>query len=180
MSDRYNGGISVKIGSYQLKKIAAYVPSWEIVKDTFTAYDYRTVSVYRGRRFKLSVTTGYLTPEELSDLQTALFAHSFTVTTPDFTTEKKTAFKIVTLAASPSRPSVKLTPLTVPRITKARNGIVKIPASSSLPGRNGMRIRREIPEKRAKYHRKTAVITACSAIFCFGYSPSLRCSTTFR
>ena len=82
--------------------------------------------------------------------------------------------------ARPSRPSVKLTPLTVPRITKARNGIVKIPASSSLPGKNGMRIRREIPEKRAKYHRKTAVITACSAIFCFGYSPSLRCSTTFR
>lgn len=85
MSDRYNGGISVKIGSYQLKKIAAYVPSWEIVKDTFTAYDYRTVSVYRGRRFKLSVTTGYLTPDELHALQTALFAHSFTIVTPDFT-----------------------------------------------------------------------------------------------
>lgn len=85
MSDRYNGGISVKIGSYSLKKISVYSPSWEIVKDTFLSYDYRTVSQYRGRRFKLSITTGYLTPEELAELQSALFTHTFTITTPDFT-----------------------------------------------------------------------------------------------
>lgn len=85
MSDRYNGGISVKIGSYSLKKISAYSPTWEIITDTFTAYDYKNVSVYKGRRFKLNVTTGYLTPDELHALQTALFAHSFTIVTPDFT-----------------------------------------------------------------------------------------------
>ena len=72
MSDRYNGGISVKIGNYSLKKISAYSPSWEIITDTFTAYDYKNVSVYKGRRFKLNVTTGYLTPDELHALQTAL------------------------------------------------------------------------------------------------------------
>ena len=85
MSDKYNGGITIKIGSYPLKKISSYSPSWEQVADSFTTHDYRNISKFKGMRYSLSVTTGYLTPEELAELQKALFAHSFTIETPEFT-----------------------------------------------------------------------------------------------
>jgi len=46
-------------------------------------------------------------------------------------TEKNVATIIVTEEASPSRPSVKFTPFTVPITTKNNSGTVKIPAFNS-------------------------------------------------
>ena len=84
ISEKYNGGITLKIGNYSLKRISSYSPSWEQVTEQFTAYDYSTVSIYKGSRFKLNVTSGYLTPDELSQLRSALLTHNFVLTCPDF------------------------------------------------------------------------------------------------
>lgn len=84
MSEAYNGGISLKIGSYILKKVSTYSPSWEQVTEQFTAYDYSTVSIYKGSRFRLNVTSGYLTPDELCQLRSALLTHNFVLECPDF------------------------------------------------------------------------------------------------
>ena len=66
--------------------------------------------------------------------------------TPNATTPKNTATIIVTLVARPSRPSVKLTPFTVPITARNMTGIVKNPKSNVTPGKNGTIISMEIPE----------------------------------
>ena len=63
---------------------------------------------------------------------------------PIATTVKNVATIIVTLLASPSSPSVKLVPFTVPMITKKRIGMFRKPKSSILSGKKGIFMARSI------------------------------------
>ena len=60
-------------------------------------------------------------------------------------TAKKIAIGIVTLLESPSSPSVKLTPFTVPRTTKYKSGTASHPIFTILPVK-GIKISREMSE----------------------------------
>ena len=57
---------------------------------------------------------------------------------PTAITVKNTAINVVTLAARPSRPSVKFAPLTVPSTTTNKIGIYKIPRCHSFHPVNGI------------------------------------------
>lgn len=82
--DIYNGGITLGIGNYTLKKISSYSHGYEDVSNKFTGYNYTTVSQFIGRRFKASIRTGHLTEDELNELKTALFAHTFNFVSNEF------------------------------------------------------------------------------------------------
>ena len=62
---------------------------------------------------------------------------SILVPVPIAAADRKLAASTVTLAARPSRPSVKFAPFTVPIIMKNRSGIFSQPKSSSTPGIKG-------------------------------------------
>ena len=94
------------------------------------------------------------------------------------TAEKNTATSAVTLPASPSSPSVKLVPFTVPITTKNRIGIFQMPKSSTLPGRNGIFMVSSTSGLRVKYSANTPVTKSCPSIFCAGESPMERFRTT--
>lgn len=83
MSDIYNGGITLNIGDYTLKKISSYDFSFELITDSFETYDYNLVTVPKGQRFKASVST-QLYPAEALKLKNALFAREFHFVSPDF------------------------------------------------------------------------------------------------
>lgn len=77
MSDVYNGGITLKIGDYTLRKVSKYTHSYEIIKEKFQNWDLTVNEKVKGSRFKASITTGALTPEELSALRTQLLKNTF-------------------------------------------------------------------------------------------------------
>ena len=79
----YNGGISVKLGSYTLKCINSYEASWSDETEEFENWDYSTVTLYKGRRFKLSVSA-ILEESGKDDLITALSAHTLNIVCPDY------------------------------------------------------------------------------------------------
>lgn len=85
MSDVVNGGISIKLGSYTLRQISQYSPSWAFEeKETFENWDYTQVTVPKGRRFQLSVTANNMSPERKDELMNALFARTFSLICPDY------------------------------------------------------------------------------------------------
>ena len=97
---------------------------------------------------------------------------------PIETIVKNTAIIIVTLVASPSSPSVKFAPLTVPitainkNITNNHVGIV-----ISYPPVNGIIV--DVPIYFIIYTQKTAVTTTCNENFCISVSPRFLFFTTF-
>lgn len=82
--DKYNGGITLKIGDYELKKISSYSHRYEDVSEKFEGYNYTAVSKLVGRRFKASIRTGHLSEDELNELKSALFAHTFNYESNEF------------------------------------------------------------------------------------------------
>jgi hypothetical protein len=94
MSKIYNGGIIVKIGTQinnqqvikKLDLITAYDPSWDLEAETFEAWDFSEVQVLKGRRFRLSITTGFLDATDLNSLKAVLITRQVTVYCPEYTT----------------------------------------------------------------------------------------------
>ena len=83
--DKFNGGITLGIGDYELKKIIKYDPKFTPEEDKFTAYNYKNISNFKGMRFTASIQCGLMEEEELAELQNALFSHTFTFTSSEFT-----------------------------------------------------------------------------------------------
>ena len=81
-----NGGYSVEIGSYTLRNIGGYAPSWNNVYDenSFTDWHGNTQKFLKGRQFSLKITTGPLDWEDYNSLVTALKNKSIEVSCPDF------------------------------------------------------------------------------------------------
>ena len=98
---------------------------------------------------------------------------------PIATTVKNTATITVTLPARPSRPSVKFTPLAVPKTTKKRIGIFIHPKSNNNPGIYGTFIARLTLVNLRRYHKKIPVTAICPTNFCIGVSPIDLLHTTF-
>ena len=100
------------------------------------------------------------------------------VFSPMATTVMKVATRIVTLVHRPSRPSVKFTPLSVPRVTKKRKGTNSHPRSRkypwSKPPVKGMSMDVPTSLEVIRYQQKIPVITNCPSSFCLGFSPSDR------
>jgi len=88
--EKTNGGYTVTIGSYSLKHIGEYSPSWVKVYDTqnsFTDYAGNEVKILKGLQFSLKLTTGRLTATDYNTLVTALKDEDITVSCPDFSGE---------------------------------------------------------------------------------------------
>ena len=86
MSDIINGGITITLGTYELKQISQYSPSWNYEeKETFEGWDFSEVTVPKGRRFQLTVTANNLSPERKDALMKALFKRQFNIVCPDYT-----------------------------------------------------------------------------------------------
>lgn len=86
MSEIYNGGITLGIGSYTLKRIASYTPTWSHeIETSFENWDFSTVETSKGRRFSADITTGNLTETEMSELLTVLMGRTFTFTSSEYT-----------------------------------------------------------------------------------------------
>ena len=81
---KYNGGTTIGIGDYTLKYIEAYEPRWDPVVSKFTKYDFSTATRSRGNIFKLNVTAGTMTEDELIALKSALFKYTFKLTCSEF------------------------------------------------------------------------------------------------
>lgn len=86
MSDIINGGITITLGSYVLKQISQYSPSWGFEEnETFENWDYSQITIPKGRRFQLSVTANNLNSERKNALMNALFERTFVIICPDYT-----------------------------------------------------------------------------------------------
>lgn len=86
MREIYNGGITLGIGDYTLKRISAYNPNWSHEIDTsFENWDFSMVEQSKGRRFSADITTGYLSDEEMNKLLKVLIGRTFTFTSPEYT-----------------------------------------------------------------------------------------------
>ncbi len=80
-----NGGIAVKIGSYTLDLISSFSPSWEDeVQREFENWDFSTVTVYKGKRWTASITSGTLDTVEKDKLLSALSPRVVDFSSPDF------------------------------------------------------------------------------------------------
>lgn len=84
MTEVYNGGLSVKLGTYTLKIIGAYDVTWEQVTDGgFTNWDFTEIDGYQGMRFVVSISTK-IPAAEKDKLMSALFKREFTIDCPDY------------------------------------------------------------------------------------------------
>lgn len=82
-----NGGYTVEIGSFTLRNIGGYEPSWENVYDTensFTDWLGNTQKILKGKQFSLKISTGGLDTEDYNALVEALKAETIAVSCPDF------------------------------------------------------------------------------------------------
>ena len=86
MREKYNGGITLGIGSYTLRCISEYKPKWshEILK-TFENWDFSMVEEAKGRRFSADITTGLMDDEEIAKLINVLIGRTFKFTSPEYT-----------------------------------------------------------------------------------------------
>ena len=100
------------------------------------------------------------------------------ISSPIATMVRKVATRMVTLVQSPSSPSVKFTPLSVPSTIKNRAGIKRIPSERNLPPSNppvkGISISVPTSPLFNRYQANMPVITNCPTNFCIGFRPSER------
>ena len=86
MREKYNGGITLGIGSYTLRCISEYKPKWSHeIERTFENWDFSMVEEAKGRRFSADITTGYLSEEETDKLIKVLIGRTFMFTSPEYT-----------------------------------------------------------------------------------------------
>lgn len=84
MNEKFNGGITLKIGEYTLKRLSQYKPSYDYEKDSFPMYNGTVCEKLKGIRYRASVTTGIMDDKEINELKTALSGHKVHFTAPDF------------------------------------------------------------------------------------------------
>ena len=89
MSKRYNGGISLTIGSgttaLSIDTISAYNVDWQRETETVQKYDYSTYTVVKGDRFTARVETGYMSDTDMATLRNKLLGSStFLFTCPEY------------------------------------------------------------------------------------------------
>ena len=86
MYEKYNGGISLGIGSYTLRCISEYKPKWtQEIDKSFENWDFIIDETSKGRRFSADITTGNLSEEEVNKLINVLVDRVFTFSSPEYT-----------------------------------------------------------------------------------------------
>lgn len=88
MSKRHNGGITLTIGSgtsaVTIDVISSYDVQWVSEDETFEQWDYSTNTIHKGDRFTATIGTGYMTASDMATLRSALLAHTFLFTCPEY------------------------------------------------------------------------------------------------
>ena len=85
MSESLNGGMIIKLDDYELKQISDYSPSWGFENgDSFENWDFSTISIDIGRRFRLSVTARNLTIEKKDELLNVLYKRDISLECLDY------------------------------------------------------------------------------------------------
>lgn len=87
MSEKLNGGYSLKIGETTINIIGKYSPKWEKVYDnenSFTDYRGNQVKQLKGYRFLLDIETGRLDKNQLEEIISELNKASVAIVCPDF------------------------------------------------------------------------------------------------
>lgn len=82
-----NGGYTIQIGSYTLRMLGGYSPSWENVYDaenSFQNFDGSEEKILKGIRFSLKIEIKRIMPDDFKALVTELKKPTISVQCPDF------------------------------------------------------------------------------------------------
>lgn len=82
-----NGGISVTLGTYTLRRIKSFESSFEPEYDSqnsFTNFDGTVHDAFIGSRYNVNIKAGPFEVSEVSGLMNALKSHTFTMESTDF------------------------------------------------------------------------------------------------
>lgn len=84
MVKRYNGGVKITINNtVDIDRITAYSISKAAETENFQKYDGSTFSRLKGYRSNISVSTGWMTEEEMKQITAVLSRHRITITDTD-------------------------------------------------------------------------------------------------
>lgn len=86
-NESLNGGYTLQIGSFTLRILGGYSPSWENVYDTensFQNFDGSEEKVLLGIRFSIKIDIKRMLPDDFNALVTELKKHTIALECPDF------------------------------------------------------------------------------------------------
>lgn len=98
MAKVYNGGITVTVGNYTIDVIKSYAIQTTVEAETFTNWDNSTASIFRGYRYSVNVSTGWMTEEEMKALRGQLAKYRVVISDSDGNFDDDTYFTVSSIS----------------------------------------------------------------------------------